>query len=52
VEANDPGDWTQHEDSSTGKSYWYSKKLKKTTWKDPSKGAMKKKKKRPKVAGR
>jgi serine/threonine-protein phosphatase 2B regulatory subunit len=40
---DDPGDWQKHEDSSTGKSYWYSKKLKKTTWKDPSKVISKKK---------
>jgi Ca2+-binding EF-hand superfamily protein len=48
--ANDPGDWQKHEDASTGKSYWYSKKLKKTTWKDPMKAGGSKKKKL-KVAG-
>ena len=50
----DPGDWQMHTDSSTGKNYWYSKKLGKTTWKDPAKGGggNKKKKKKLKVAGR
>ena len=48
---DDPGDWQKHEDSSTGKSYWYSKKLKKTTWKDPA-NAGKRNKKKLKVAGK
>jgi serine/threonine-protein phosphatase 2B regulatory subunit len=50
----DPGDWQMHTDSSTGKNYWYSKTLGKTTWKDPAKGGggKKAKKKRPKIAGR
>jgi hypothetical protein len=49
--AEDPGDWQKHEDASTGKPYWYSKKLKKTTWKDPLKAGVSKQKKL-KVAGR
>ena len=48
---DDPGDWQKHEDSSTGKSYWYSKKFKKTTWKDPA-NAGKRNKKKLKVAGK
>ena len=46
----DPGDWQKHNDASTGRDYWYSKKLKKTTWKDPHKAHATKKKK-PKVSG-
>ena len=50
----DPGDWQMLKDSSTGRNYWYSKKLGKTTWKDPAKGggAGSKKKKKPRVVGR
>ena len=50
VGADDPGDWQKHKDESTGKNYWYSKKLKKTTWKDPSK-VLTSKKKKLKVTG-